>query len=545
LRLLLLASLAVLLVACDDRSYSLGRPRQESSEGGEGGGSSGVTGVGGVRGGTSGAGGMGNGSSGGDVSLGGTGGKGAGGEAGAGSSGDAGAGGDVVEPGCGNGVTEPPEETCDDANRTPGDGCSAECGFEPIVVSASQSNACALSSAGSVKCWGAGFYGQLGLGDTDSRGDEPGEMGKSLPVASLGVGKRATYIVTGLEHACVLLDDASLKCWGNNRFGGLGLGDTDSRGDESGELGDDLPAVSLGTGRRALAVSAGGSFHNCVLFDEGSVKCWGMNRNGQLGLGDTDDRGDEPGEMGDDLPPVELGTGRRATKVVVGLEHTCALLDDASVKCWGANSFGQLGLGDTERRGDERGEMGDNLPSVELGSGRRARDVAVGGGFTCALLDDDSLKCWGLNAVGKLGLGDTEDRGDEPGEMGDNLPVVSLGPDPATSVEMGSSHVCVLLENRSVKCWGGYSGVGLGDTDRHGDEPGEMGDDLPAVSLGTGRRAMNITVGDTSSCAILDDSSVKCWGSNVNGRLGLGDTEARGDEPGEMGDNLPAVELGF
>jgi alpha-tubulin suppressor-like RCC1 family protein len=229
----------------------------------------------------------------------------------------------------------------------------------------------------------------------------------------------------------------------------------------------------------------------------------------------------------------------------VGLEHTCALLDDASVKCWGANSFGQLGLGDTDSRGDEPGEMGDNLPPVDLGSGRRARDVATGGEFTCALLDDSSVKCWGLNERGKLGLGDTENRGDEPGEMGDNLRVVNLGPDRATSVKLGAGHVCALLENGSVKCWGYNFAVGLGDRERHGDSPEDMGDALPAVDLGTARRAMNITAGDGSNCAILDDNSVKCWGSNSYGGLGLGDTESRGDEPGEMGNALPAVELGF
>jgi alpha-tubulin suppressor-like RCC1 family protein len=72
--------------------------------------------------------------------------------------------------------------------------------------------------------------------------------------------------------------------------------------------------------------------------------------------------------MGDDLPVVDLGTGRTAKMISAGGEHTCALLDDDSVKCWGRNQYGQLGLGDTSNRGDGPGEMGDNLPVVDLGT---------------------------------------------------------------------------------------------------------------------------------------------------------------------------------
>jgi alpha-tubulin suppressor-like RCC1 family protein len=112
------------------------------------------------------------------------------------------------------------------------------------------------------------------------------------------------------------------------------------------------------------------------LLDDHSLKCWGSNNNGQLGLGDTKNRGDEPNEMGDDLPAIDLGQGRSAVQVACGFQFTCALLDNGEVKCWGFNHEGELGLGDTKNRGDRRLQMGDNLPPVELGSGRTATQIS-------------------------------------------------------------------------------------------------------------------------------------------------------------------------
>ncbi len=204
-----------------------------------------------------------------------------------------------------------------------------------------------------------------------------------------------------------------MKCWGDNDHGQLGLGDTVARGDGPAEMGDDLPAIALGTGRSATAVTSGFAF-NCALLDTGAVRCWGRNGSGQLGLGDTASRGDGPGEMGDSLPTVSLGTGRTASGCRPAFS-TCALLDDGTVKCWGDNDFGQLGLGDTADRGDGPGEMGNSLPTVSLGTGRTALSISAGAVHSCAVLDNGTVKCWGFNTFGTLGLGDTADRGDGPG----------------------------------------------------------------------------------------------------------------------------------
>src|SRR3546814_8390568 len=122
-------------------------------------------------------------------------------------------------------------------------------------------------------------------------------------------------------------------------------------------MGSNLPTVDLGIDRTAIAIAAG-SDHTCVLLDGGEVKCWGSNNYGQLGLGDAIIRGDGPDEMGNNLPTVDLGRASTAIAIAAGSDNTCVLLAGGEVKCWGSNSSGQLGLGDTYRRGDGPDAMG-------------------------------------------------------------------------------------------------------------------------------------------------------------------------------------------
>ncbi len=101
--------------------------------------------------------------------------------------------------------------------------------------------------------------------------------------------------------------------------------------------------------------------------------------------------------------------------LATGIAHSCALFKSGVVKCWGNNDVGQLGLGDARHRGDALNDMGDALPPVNLS--RAAKAIAAGGNHTCALLDDNTVKCWGDNFGGQLGLGDTLNRGRQPSAM--------------------------------------------------------------------------------------------------------------------------------
>ncbi|MBM4376453.1 MAG: hypothetical protein FJ095_15335 [Deltaproteobacteria bacterium] len=442
---------------------------------------------------------------------------------------------------------------CDDTSGNCGEGlrctcdaagfCNAKLGV--LSVTSGGDHTCALFTTGQVKCWGANDAGQLGLGDTASRGDAPGEMGDDLAFVDLGAGARATALVVGARHTCARLDTGKVKCWGANGSGQLGLGDTANRGDAPGAMGDALSTLDLGPGASVVALAAGDD-HTCARLDDGALKCWGANDAGQLGLGDTASRGDGPGEMGASLPSPDLGPATKLASLAVGARHACVALSSGAVKCWGANDAGQLGLGDVNARGALPGDMGSALAAVDLGAGKKAKSVVAFGSSSCARLDDGTVKCWGANDAGQLGLGDTANRGDAAGELGDGLPTVSLGlvATLETLVAAGD-HACALLTSGALKCWGGNASgqLGAGDANPRGVAPGQMGDALGAVDLGKGRRALIVAPAARHTCARLDDGSVKCWGANALGQLGAGDTTPRGDGPNEMGDSLAATPL--
>lgn len=407
------------------------------------------------------------------------------------------------------------------------------------------SHTCALFSDGRIKCWGNNGNGQLGYGDATNRGDSPNTMGSNLDYVDLGTGRAVKMLALGDDYSCAVLDNSKLKCWGSGTNGAIGYGSTTKLGDQTGEMGDSLPYVDLGTGRTTKSVSAQGCT-TCAILDNDKVKCWGGNGAGQLGLGHTNPLGNGAGEMGDNLDYVDLGTGRTALQISVGSSTVCAILDNEDVKCWGENDSGQLGQGPVGNLGDESNEMGDNLPAIDLGTGRKALRVAVGINTSCAVLQNGNLVCWGGNATGELGIGNMNNIGDDAGEMGDNLVLTDLGTGiQAYKVAIGGSHSCALSKIGEVKCWGynGFGQLGLENITSIGDGANEMGDNLVATNLGTGAKAVDIFISSGSTCAILSDFTFKCWGINDSGNLGYEHSNYIGNDSEEMGDSLPTIEL--
>lgn len=423
----------------------------------------------------------------------------------------------------------------------------------PMALAESIVSPCALFADGRIKCWGFNEWGNLGLGDTVNRGDMPGQMGANLPFIDLGTGRTVKQI-TGEAgtHQCAILDNNSLKCWGLNIYGQLGLGDTVNRGDFPGQMGDNLPPVNLGTGLYAVKVATGNN-SSCAILNNNKVKCWGQNQFGQLGQGDTVDRGDQPGEMGDNLPFVDLGNDvngspYEAIDIAATQASYCVVMRSGNVKCWGYNLFGQLGLNDNVTRGNAAGQMGTNLPFLDFGNGLTVKQIVAGDSFVCTILNNDRVRCWGYNLDGQLGIGNAVNQADSPLRPLSAIPDTDLGAGLVpTTIQTASTtnHTCALFSGGRLKCWGfnAYGQLGLGDTANRGDQPGEMGDNLPFINVGTNLTVNQVITTNASTCTLLNTHQVKCWGQNQYGQLGQGNTVNLGDQPGEMGDNLPFVIL--
>lgn len=151
---------------------------------------------------------------------------------------------------------------------------------------------------------------------------------------ALGFQSPAAQLSAGANHTCALLYDGDVQCWGSNQHGQVGS--TEKLGAGGGDFTSPQPAVALP--RDAVAISSGTN-HTCALLDNGTVQCWGGNRYGTLGsptnVGSTDPN---PNPLSVVPLPGE------AVAISAGVLHTCALLNDGGVRCWGKNEFGQLGF---------------------------------------------------------------------------------------------------------------------------------------------------------------------------------------------------------
>jgi hypothetical protein len=325
-------------------------------------------------------------------------------------------------------------------------------------------------------------------------------VGASLLLATMFAAATASQtvveIAVGNRHSCARMQDNTLRCWGLNNKGQLGQGNTNNIGDTTDEVGT-LAAIDLGSLRSAKRVSASLAAHTCVILDDDSLKCFGHGGSGRLGQDSTTDLGGQAGEPSS-LTAINLGTGKTAAAVSTGGGHTCAILNDASLKCWGAGSDGRLGYGSTTDLGDGTSPAGGMaaLGTVALGSGRSASAVACGGDFTCAILDDASVRCWGNGAVGRLGLGSTTSL------SAPSVTAVALGIGrTATAIAAGSKHACAILDDSSLRCWGeaGHGRLGSGST------VDLLAPSATAVNLGTGKTATAVTAGAFHTCVLLNE----------------------------------------
>jgi alpha-tubulin suppressor-like RCC1 family protein len=308
-----------------------------------------------------------------------------------------------------------------------------------------------------------------------------------------GLGSGITAISAGYKHTCALTSLGWVKCWGYNSDGQLGNGTTTQ---------SSMPVNVTGLSGVVTATSAGG-FHTCALTQAGAVQCWGFNGFGQLGNGTT---------TSSSTPVNVSGLSSGVSAIRAGANHTCALTLAGAVKCWGDNSFGQLGNGTTN-------PASTPVDVAGLSSGISA--ISAGGSHTCALLPGGRLECWGSNSFGQLGDGTTTNR-----KSPVDVKQLSSG---VSAVSAGSRHTCARMQTGGAMCWGYnfYGQLGDGTTSTH-----LVPVNVSVLSVGLA----SIQVGNLYTCALLLTGGVRCWGNNDFGQLGNNST---------ISSSLPVIVIGF
>lgn len=288
-------------------------------------------------------------------------------------------------------------------------------------------SACAITAERRVKCWGANFSNQLGIG---------GPPDTSTPRPVLGLGEvDVLSIGVGREHACALMSGGLVKCWGDNAYGQLGDGTRIQRATA-------VDVAGLPPGIRAIAA---GYLHTCAITAGSGLKCWGINENGQLGDGSNTDR----------LTPVDVvGLGSGVVAVAPGGLHTCAVVSGGGVKCWGANYFGLL-LGDGSSV--DRALPAD-VPALRQG----VVEVSAALFGTCVRFARGAMQCWGTNDGGPVGDNSTVSRPTPVDVAGLTRGVTAMG----SGYGFGG-HTCAVVSG-AAKCWGENTVGQVGDGSTHG-----------------------------------------------------------------------------
>ncbi len=390
-------------------------------------------------------------------------------------------------------------------------------------------------------------------GSTDRAGAEQSAATPGMPQLLAG------RLDAGSSHTCIVDDGSRVRCWGAGGTGQLGYGNTNHIGDT--EHPSTAGVVDLGPGVRVVSVAAG-SGHTCAIADDSAVRCWGLGFGGRP-------RVRQHVSIGDDEKPAVAGAvqlGRRVRAITAGGYHTCAILDDWTVRCWGVGftyfGSGHLGYGNTLQIGDD--ETPGSVGPVDLGAGRTARAITAGENHTCAILDAGAVRCWGSVLLRSTGLcrcsrtsATTRRPEHRPGgprswahghrHQRRQLPHLRdprrwlgavLGERPRRPRRPRSrrpgdrhrrrerAHLCRPRRRHCALLGRGARGkLGYGNLNDIGDDeaPGSAG----PVDLGPGRRATAITAGPGHTCAALDDGRIRCWGTHEHGATASTATRGR------------------
>ena len=346
----------------------------------------------------------------------------------------------------------------------------------PIEIETGNGGTCFITSNDVNYCQGTGSNGQLGYGSTGSPTTPTKIKNFEEPLKSLSMK---------YQHSCGIDHENTLWCWGYNQYGQLGIGNTNQYSERQ-EVTQDITGKELGIIQQ---VEVGFYYHSCAIIDF-SAYCWGYNNYGQLGDSTTSNR----------YKPTEVSApdNARFTDLSIGAHQSCGIIENGSVYCWGRNNYGQLGDNST---GDS------HLPNYTMIPGN-SKAIAITSGLhhSCALMDNNSIYCWGYNNRGQLGDG-SYTTGYKP-VMSNFNPTSRI-----VQISAGGEFTCALIENGSIYCWGqnSYNQV-------EGDESDELSSSTPNpyyVNITENGNFASFDSGNSNICAITKSSDIRCWGSNT------------------------------
>ena len=368
-------------------------------------------------------------------------------------------------------------------------------------VSTGFATACAIAYDDKVYCWGRGSEGQMGNGGRKLQQTLP------TPVDTSGVldGKTITNISTGRDNSCVIDSDGLAYCWGANSKNSLGKTIASPN-----NIPDYLNGNGLIDGYHLKDISVGNEY-TCAIISTGDAYCWGYNKNGQLGSGDI---------LNKSLPNKVVGNHSYITlSTSVGWSsdeesHTCAININNLAYCWGYNADGRLGINSI---------VDKNVPTLVNGNGKidgvGIKDISTGLNHTCAVNINGKAYCWGDNGDGQVSIGGTRMVSPTTSKKY-LLPTIINSNGYIDNKEnkyiyANDEYTCAISSDSIIYCWVKNSSGQLGRGDFN------QKDDIAAVKL----PGKVINMSNSSSgfnCAISSDNQVYCWGSNGNGRLGIG-----------------------
>lgn len=339
-----------------------------------------------------------------------------------------------------------------------------------VDVAQGATHTCALTAGGAVLCWGRNDVGQLGDGTFQN---------SPRPVQVTGLLAGVKAVAAGGRISCAITYDDRVRCWGHNAYGQLGDGQETRRGVPV--LVNHLPGP--------VSRIAVGMLHACILTRAGDAYCWGNGEHGQLGTGTFARASHEP--------VLVKGIDVQLTGIVAGDDFTCAWSIRQEVFCWGANAYGQLGIGS---RTDAAAPV--RLKAYPEG----VTTMAAGGEHVCAIAPAGGVDCWGRGESGQLGDGKSADSS-QP------VPVTRLDKGTIT-LTAGLAHSCAANSVGGVYCWGdgsaGQLGLGVGTSSA-----------TPTLVPDLRSGGVKLVAGNESTCA-LGAEALWCWGTGRFGEVGAG-----------------------